>query len=283
MDDESSLYAGEAMKRIVAIAVAAFLMGSLTGSAVAGTALAPITLQPGQQVTIIAATPTPKPTWTAVVNDQFNSGGLPTHWFAYDGVPIGMVPNCAIPSHATVSGGYLHMTLSYEATGWCGAGWYTAGLRLQGLASVDSRITVRFRVVDTGGVGGHFVIPFKYPNVDATWPAAGEEDYCEGDDVLGCNSYLHYGASNSQIVQHYTVDLTQWHTMRFQRLNHVVTAYIDNMTTPVWTYNGTSTTLPDTLKLVILQTECHAWGCPAGTTGSEDVQIDWITVENPTP
>jgi hypothetical protein len=60
----------------------------------------------------------------------------------------------------------------------------------------------------------------------------------------------------------------------------VVTAFIDNMTTPVWTFTGNSTTLPDTLKHVVLQQECHS-SCPAGTAGSEDIQIDWITVENP--
>lgn len=47
--------------RLAAVAVAAFLLGTLTGPMLAGTALAPITLQPGQQITIIAATPAPTP------------------------------------------------------------------------------------------------------------------------------------------------------------------------------------------------------------------------------
>jgi hypothetical protein len=29
-----------------------------------------------------------------------------------------------------------------------------------------------------------------------------------------------------------------------------------------------------------LQQECQS-GCPSGTSGSEDIQIDWITVEVP--
>jgi hypothetical protein len=77
------------------------------------------------------------------------------------------------------------------------------------------------------------------------------------------------------------VDLTAWHTIRTERRNHVVRVFIDNLTTPVWTYTGTATTLPDTLKHVDLQQECQASGCPAGTTGSETIQIDWITVANP--
>jgi len=50
--------------RLMAVAVAAFLLGTLAGPMLAGTALAPITLQPGQQVTIIAATPAPTPKLT---------------------------------------------------------------------------------------------------------------------------------------------------------------------------------------------------------------------------
>jgi hypothetical protein len=49
----------------------------------------------------------------------------------------------------------------------------------------------------------------------------------------------------------------------------------------MWTYKGTSTTLPDTLKRVVLQQECQDSGCPDGTTGTEDIQIDWITVDKP--
>jgi hypothetical protein len=48
----------------------------------------------------------------------------------------------------------------------------------------------------------------------------------------------------------------------------------------VWTFSGDATTLPDTLKHVVLQQECQS-SCPSGTTGSEDIQIDWITVDNP--
>jgi hypothetical protein len=49
---------------------------------------------------------------------------------------------------------------------------------------------------------------------------------------------------------------------------------------PVWQYFGTSTTVPDLLRTVVLQQECsHTTGCPTGTTGSEDIQIDWITVD----
>jgi hypothetical protein len=56
------------------------------------------------------------------------------------------------------------------------------------------------------------------------------------------------------------------------------------MSTPVWTYYGSATTLPATLKAAVLQQECpplRVGGCPTGTTGYEEIQIDWITIENP--
>jgi hypothetical protein len=227
-----------------------------------------------------APTPPPSTGWTAVVNDQFNSGGVPSHWSLYDG-PYGSGPqNCATPSHVSVSGGYMHMLMKYETSGNCGAGWYTAGMQIQTSdGGIDQRVTVRFRVV-RNGVSAHHIIPMRWPDNDASWPAGGEEDFCEGSSVTGCSTYLHYGASNSQVSHGYSFDLTQWHTVRFSRLNHVVKAYIDDMSTPVWSYTGSASTLPDTLKRTVLQQECQS-SCPSGTTGSEDIQIDWITIEDP--
>jgi hypothetical protein len=219
--------------------------------------------------------------WVNVVNDQFDSGGVPAHWGRYDG-PYGSAPrNCAAPSHVSVSGGSMRLLMRHEASGRCGAGWYTAGMMLdKAFASVDQRVTVRFRVV-SGGVSGHHIIPMRFPP-GARWPQGGEEDYCEGSGSSGCFTFLHYGDTPSTQVWHrHAFDLRQWHTVRFERRDHVVKAYIDDLTTPVWTYNGSSRTLPDTKKQVVLQQECRASGCPPGTAGTEDVQIDWITVDNP--
>jgi hypothetical protein len=219
--------------------------------------------------------------WVNVVNDQFSSGGVPAHWSRYDG-PYGSAPhNCATPSHVSVSSGSMHLLMRHEAGGRCGAGWYTAGMMLdRAFASVDQRVTVRFRVV-SGGVSGHHIIPMRFPP-GARWPQGGEEDYCEGGGSSGCHTFLHYGdKASTQVLHRHAFDLSQWHTVRFERRNHVVKAYIDDLRTPVWTYRGSSRTLPDTKKQVVLQQECRPSGCPAGTTGTEDIQIDWITVDNP--
>jgi hypothetical protein len=219
--------------------------------------------------------------WVNVVNDQFGSGGVPAHWSRYDG-PYGSGPrNCGAPSHVSVSGGSMHMLMRYEGSGRCGAGWYTGGMMLdKAFASVDQRVTVRFRVV-SGGVSGHHIIPMRFPP-GAPWPQGGEEDYCEGSEFSGCHTFLHYGdKATTQVSHRHGFDLRQWHTVRFERRDHVVKAYIDDLGTPVWTYRGSSRTLPDTKKQVVLQQECRASGCPAGSAGTEDIQIDWITVDNP--
>jgi phosphatidylinositol-3-phosphatase len=239
------------------------------------------TLAPTPRVTPVP-TPTPSTTppagWVNLVNDQFDSGGVPAHWGLYDGPYGSNTHNCAVPSHVTVSGGYLHLLMGYEASGKCGAGWYTAGMRLNGFSAIDQRVTLRFRIVDSGA-SAHYVIPMRWPDLDSSWPAGGEEDYCESDATTGCSTYLHYSSSNAQVNHAYAVDTSQWHTMQFTRLNHVVTTIIDGAL--AWSYTGSSATLPDTLKHVVLQQECRSTGCPAGTSGSSEILVDWLTVDGP--
>lgn len=257
-------------------------------AAIPGTAPPTATASPTPTAT---ASPTPAPTststsgWVNVVNDQFGSlTSIPSHWTLYNG-PYGSLPgNCAAPSHDGVWGGALHLQMYYQSSGGCGAGWYTGGMKLaSSFGSIDQRMTVTFRVV-SNGVASHYIIPMRWPTT-ASWPAGGEEDYCERDAALGdCATFLHYSStSTTQIYHAYNLDLSQWHTFRFQRLNHVVTMWVDNLSTPVWTYVGSSTTLPDTIKTVVLQQECLHTGCPSGTSGSEDVQISSIAIDNPAP
>ena len=206
---------------------------------------------------------------------------LPGHWHAYNG-PYGAYNpgSCAIPSHVTVSDGWLHMLFGYESSGICGPGWYAGGLALAGFSSVDARITLRFRIVNNGAQS-HHVIPMRWPDNGGAWPAAGEEDYCEGVGT-SCSTFLHYGQSNSQIYNvDYITGLDSWHTLRTVRRDHVVKVLVDGNL--LWTYDGNATTLPDTLKHVVLQQECPfgEGGCPSGRTGSEEIQIDWITLEVP--
>jgi hypothetical protein len=223
----------------------------------------------------------PASAWRTVVNDRFTRAGRPpAHWSLYDGPYGSGAHNCARPSHDYVSGGVLHLLMKYRTSGDCGAGWYTGGMMLsKAYQSIDQRITLRWRVAYRG-VHAHRVIPMRWPS-NGSWPEGGEEDYCEATSLSQCKTFLHYGTDNSQESHGYRVDLTRWHTWRFSRRRHVVRVYRDRMTTPIWVYRGSSTTLPDTLKRVVLQQECRFAGCPTRTTGSEDIRIDWIRVENP--
>jgi hypothetical protein len=231
-----------------------------------------------------------------VVNDQFNTDGvLPSHWSVYTG-PSGDHPttNCLNPSQVSVSGGYLQLKMQWK-TGYCRpsdastfTGWWSAGLTLnpsQVPMSDAGRVTVRWRVVDNGVVS-HRIIPMRWP--DGGPSGAGEEDLCESHNATSCYTWPHYGGSN-QINHLNSVDLSQWHTWTFeQNTNRELRTWVDG--TLVWACTATttpacnSTTIPAALRRVVLQQQCAnaTTACPAQSTGTEEIQVDWITVENPT-
>jgi hypothetical protein len=230
--------------------------------------------------------------WVNVVNDRFDSGGIPDHWTLYDSPYRSNAQNCPAPSHVTVSGGSLHLLMAYETSGSCGAGWYTAGMQVKAAyGAVHQRVTVRWRVVSSNpeNVRSHRIIPMRWVNdPDFAW-YEGEADYCEGSGLSGCSTFLHYRDTSSAVSHSYAVDLTQWHTMRFETRpgtdasGHptvILRAYIDDLASPAWTYIGSETTIPSAFRRTVLQQECRSSGCPAGTTGTEDIQIDWITIDN---
>ena len=144
---------------------------------------------------------------------------------------------------------------------------------MTGLSSIDARVTVRFRVVQTEGIAAHRIIPMRWPDDEGAWPAAGEEDYCEGDDLDRCATVLQYGPSNSQDSAEHAIDLTQWHTITVERRAFTVTVWIDDAL--VWTYAGSEATMPSTLKHVVLRPECRT-SCPVGTDGHEEILVDYV-------
>lgn len=225
--------------------------------------------------------------WQVVVNDQFTTDGvLPSHWRSYNGAYGSGPKNCAHPQHTTISGGYLHMKAFYEPDaiamtpdGKCGAGWYTAGIVLVGYSSVSQRITTRFRIISTGGIVVHHIVPMRWPDVGGT--TGGEEDMCESSSITFCSTFLHWADHVTRDYKKYFFDLTAWHTFKTVRDGYHVTTFLDGVLK--WDFTGDEQSLPSTLKHVILQQECDTNGCPLGTTGSEEIQVDWIKVENPAP
>jgi len=221
--------------------------------------------------------------WTNVVDDEFNTAGVPSHWAIYDG-HYSSSDGCANPSHVTAPGdGFMHIKMFWD-TNWCApnGGWEVGGMQISAsLGAINQRVTVRWQVTSTDptNVRSHRIIPMRWVDDPNFQWYQGESDYCEGSEYTGCSSFLHYSTSG-QIQHDYTVDLTQMHTWRFEHgPNHLIKAYIDDLVNPVWTYQGDATTIPDAIRRTVLQQECRST-CPSGTTGSEDIKIDWITIDN---
>ena len=220
--------------------------------------------------------------WRNVVNDQFPAGSaVPRHWNRYDGPYGSGERNCAAPGQVFVnSAGYLVLRESYRPTGKCGAGWYTGGMKIaSAFQGVNQRITLRYRRV--GAVHSHRNIPMLWDSDDRYSSYQVETDFCEGESATGCTTFLHYGPDSRQVYHPYTVDQGAWHTYRFIIRDHRVRTYIDGRL--VWDYQGTSVTVPDAWRRLVLQQECAYSGsntCPRGTTGQEQIQIDWIRLDH---
>jgi hypothetical protein len=262
-------------------------VGKYTVTLQIATAGGMITVMRSDYITVNA--PASQPGWTTIIDDQFNTPGVPSHWLLYSGSYAGTMSTCASPSQVQVPGdGYLHLKMQYLTKGICGHGWYTGGMQIaKAYGGVDQAITVRWRIVpsaDPNIVYSTRIVPMAWVDDPSYAWYQGESDYCEGAHLDGCYIYLHYARSR-QISYGYTVDLTQWHTFRIEQRNHQVSLFIDNMTTPVWVYRGNATTVPDAFKRAVLQQSCpqHVGCPPASYAGDvEDIEIDWITIQNAT-
>jgi len=235
-----------------------------------------------------------------VINTNFTTDGvLPAPWQAYNFANSQAGGGYYLASHAVVSGGILSLIQKYESSGPArnqyysssGAGWYQGAIYAAGGAwdSVDHRTTVRLRILSTNGITSHRNLPLWWPNANNA-PSGGEEDYFESDGVWWPRvngteqprSFFHYSSNNSFVYWIWNgIDVSQWHTYRFERKADKITIWIDDMTTPVWSQQFSSTQLPDTIKHPVFQQENPNFLPPSGTTGSEEIQIDWVAIDTP--
>ena len=245
--------------------------------------------------------------WTNVIDTDFNSSGaLPYPWQAYNFANSRPSAGYYLPSHVVVSGGIATLRQEYEASGPArnsyygsnGAGWYQGTIYATAPGpwnSIDHRTTFRMRILSENGITSHRNLPMRWPLI-GTQPAAGEENYLESDPVLlppvggkqQPYAFVHFGSGeqpirgvNFEVLDWPTVDFSQWHTYRVERRNHQIRIWIDDLTTPVVQQQWSSRELPDTQKVPVFQQENANFVPPAGTTGSEEIQIDWITVDAP--
>lgn len=226
------------------------------------------------------AVPAPQAGFTRVLADEFNGTSVDTaKWSPYSG-KLSSSDGCNEPDNLQVAGGVLTQLFAYQSSGVCGAGWYHGSMMVnQAYAGNNQSVTVRFRVRNSdSSTQAHRIIPMRWPD-DSDW-FNGESDYCEGSDLTGCSTFLHYKDSSSQVQQSHNFDMTQWHTFRAtQKAGNDVQIFIDDMAVPRWSYDGSTTTVPDVLKRTVLQQECES-SCPSGTSGWERIEVDFVTIDN---
>jgi chitodextrinase len=233
--------------------------------------------------------------WTTIYSQDFNTDGPGIPGFtSYDG-PYDSGPrlaghNCATPAHDFVSGGAAHMLMQYEPndpTGTCRgkAGWFTGGGMINSTyRGHDQRVTITFRVAGTQPGIAHRILPMRFLD-EGTWPDAGEEDWCEAEELTGCDTFAHPPSGNVDYWNNtFPGGMTQWHTFQVERRTSGTTVHIIERLDGAVIHDADHSTTywPNTFKRVVLQQECHADACPSGTSGSEDDQIDKLVIENST-
>jgi hypothetical protein len=246
------------------------------------------------------ASPLPvKAGWKRVIETKFDQDGvIPDPWANSEGggFTFRTSGSHCRPQNATVSGGLLRLLMKWDDAGHLGPGWYCGyiaikrALRGAPYASTDQTVTLRWRV-QNNGVRGHSNVPMRWPAAFAGHPnKQGEEDCWEGSGMNGATTFLHYtnpDGTAGRVSRSYTgVDMSQFHVYRFERSNLTFKTFVDNMETPLWVYQGNRTTLPDYPKIPLLQQESRSYyeAGPSGqpkSAGTEEIQVDWITVDNP--
>lgn len=235
-----------------------------------------------------SAIPAPQSGFTRVLTDEFNGTAVDkTKWSPYSG-QLSSSDGCNEPDNLQVANGVLTQLFAYQSSGVCGAGWYHGSMMVErAYGGNNQSVTVRFRVVnsDPASIRAHRIVPMRWPSSSVSGGSTpawynGESDFCEGSSLTGCSTFLHYQDSSSQISQQHAVDLTQWHTFRAtQRAGNDVDIFIDDMAVPRWSYDGSTTTVPDVFRRTVLQQECSS-SCPSTQTGSERIEVDYVTIDN---
>lgn len=226
--------------------------------------------------------PGPQIGFSRVLTDQFSGTAVDSAvWSVYTG-HLSSSSGCNEPDNLVVANGVLTQHFGYQTSGVCGAGWYHGSMMVKtAFGGNNQSVTMKFRIVanDPANTRSHHILPMRWPNQDPWY--VGESDYCEGSSYSSCNAYLHHSSSSSQVASPDLVfNMQAWHTIRAtQRPGNDVDIFIDDMVTPVWTYDGTTTTVPDVVKRTVLQQECRS-SCPSNTAGTEDIEVDWLTIDN---
>lgn len=156
-----------------------------------------------------------------------------------------------------VPAGYK-LVWSDEFDSWNGANWEKyegngnagTGKRVASAVNVQGgELQITGHGMDGGGVGSSYTGTYGYYEIRAkfdpssigyntaallwpksdNWPVDGEIDIAEmfNGNTSECGSYLHWGASNSQLYNEYKGDFSQWHTWGVDWQADHITYYLD--------------------------------------------------------
>jgi hypothetical protein len=193
-------------------------------------------------------------------SDDFVGTTLDTElWGVYDGVNSG---EDWTPGQVVVSGGCLNLNAGpMGISGVAGKTNFTYGVfetRARFSASLDANLEPVF---------------LFWPELNSSWPAAGEIDYVECYDPTrqSYQSWNHYavnGANTSEYGGEHVVDMTQWHAYRVAWSAESIVLSVDGSVWHTYTDHIPSGPMHPTFQI----------NSKTPVTGSAQVQIDYFHV-----
>jgi beta-glucanase (GH16 family) len=193
-------------------------------------------------------------------SDDFTGTTLNTAlWGVYDGVNSG---EDWVPGQVVVSGGYLNLNAGPEGiAGVAGTTNFTFGtfeVRARFSPSLDSNLAPVF---------------LFWPELNSSWPAAGEIDYVECYDITrqSYQSWNHYavnGVNTSDYAGSHKLDMTQWHAYRVAWTAESIVLSVDGTVWHTYTDHIPTGPMHPTFQINSL----------GAVTGSAQVQIDYFHV-----
>ena len=310
-----TLFISKTKLRLVLVGITAFLAGSIVSPLAASSGLTPITLQPGQQITIMAANlpsasptslatatptaaaaPTVAPTgstdpnamptasvagWTSVWADDFNAWN-PSNYFVY---PLGWRDTTGngayTPSIMSASGGNLNMAIQtvngvHEVAAFCPL--LPGSVSAAGHNRGDllgMRYSFRIRADAMVGYKG---VPLLWPQSE-TWPRDGEVDGPEADFTGQPSAFVHRqnGTSATDQDAYNTPSSTNW-----QAWHTYVIEWVPGVRVDMWV-DGTqwvhdTNRVPTTPMHLVMQFETSTAGVVPSSSVTGQVQIAWLAV-----
>jgi beta-glucanase (GH16 family) len=207
------------------------------------------------------------PGYSEVYSSDFTGTTLPAGWGLYSGQPGGDPGALFSNSAVTVSNGLLNINTIQQ-----GGQWVTGGTCLCSEALTYGAFFVRSRMTGNGPTGVELLWPSN-----GSWPP--EIDFNETyGTTSGTSATVHYSASNTEIHNLLSVDMTQWHTWGVIWTPQSITYTMDGQ---VWATVTNASAIPNIPMWLSLQSQtwCAAnWACPSSP---QSLQVDWVAEYSP--